>query len=97
VHISELAPHRVGQVTDVVQTGDVKTFRVLEVDEENRKIRLSLKPASEASAAAEAAAPADRSNKPGAAKRKKRRDSLKGGMEGSGVGLGNLSLDDLGG
>ena len=97
VHISELAPHRVGQVTDVVQTGDVKPFRVLEVDEENRKIRLSLKPAPEASARPDHAPPADRSNKPGAAKRKKRRDSLKGGMEGSGVGLGNLSLDDLGG
>ena len=95
VHISELAPHRVGQVTDVVQAGDVKSFRILEVDEENRKIRLSLKPAPEVSEQAEQAPADDRSQKPGAAKRKKRRDSLKGGMEGGGIGLGNISLDDF--
>ncbi|MFW6059697.1 MAG: S1 RNA-binding domain-containing protein, partial [Phycisphaeraceae bacterium] len=43
VHISELSQQRVGQVTDVLKPGDENKFRVLEVDEENHKIRLSLK------------------------------------------------------
>ncbi len=43
VHISELSNKRVNRVEDVLQVGDKKEFRVLECDEENRKIRLSLK------------------------------------------------------
>ncbi len=45
VHISELAEHRVKAVTDIVKEGDTRTFRVLSVDEDNRKMSLSLKPA----------------------------------------------------
>jgi small subunit ribosomal protein S1 len=48
VHISELAEHRVNTVTDVVKVGDEKTFRVLSVDEDERKLSLSLKPAGSA-------------------------------------------------
>ena len=43
VHISELSPQRVQRVEDVVQVGQTYTLRVLEVDEDNRRIRLSLK------------------------------------------------------
>lgn len=49
VHISELADHRVNAVTDVVKIGDRRNFRVLSVDEDNRKISLSLRPAGSAS------------------------------------------------
>jgi small subunit ribosomal protein S1 len=43
VHISELDNKRVNQVTDVLKPGDVKQFRVLTVDEDQRRISLSLK------------------------------------------------------
>ena len=42
VHISELADHRVGQVTDVVNEGDVVKAKALDVDERG-KIRLSMR------------------------------------------------------
>ncbi len=109
VHISELSTSRVGAVTDVVKVGDVKPFRILEVNEEQRRIRLSLKPESAASSApgsAPGSAPsggegrgkqaAAAANKP-AAKRQPRKD-LKSGLGNTGamgMGLGNLRLEDL--
>lgn len=53
VHISELSNKRVNRVEDVLKVGDKKQFRVLECDEENRKIRLSLKQVEEPEAQAE--------------------------------------------
>ena len=43
VHISELAPFRIGKVTDVVSVGDVIPVVVREVDE--RGVKFSLKDA----------------------------------------------------
>jgi len=42
VHISELAPYRVGKVTDVVNIGDVVRVKVIKVDEQGR-VDLSIK------------------------------------------------------
>ena len=42
VHISELAPYRVREVTDVVQEGDSVQVKVINIDEQN-KVRLSRK------------------------------------------------------
>ena len=42
VHISELAPYRVGKVTDVVNIGDVVKVKVIKVDEQGR-VDLSIK------------------------------------------------------
>jgi polyribonucleotide nucleotidyltransferase len=42
VHISELAPYRVGQVTDLVKEGDELTVKVISIDEQG-KVRLSRK------------------------------------------------------
>ena len=42
VHISELAPHRVGKVSDVVKEGDMVRVKVLDVDKSG-KVRLSMK------------------------------------------------------
>jgi polyribonucleotide nucleotidyltransferase len=44
VHISELADHRVGKVTDILKEGDEVTVKVLEIDNRG-KIRLSRKAA----------------------------------------------------
>ena len=42
-HISELADQRVNQVTDIVNVGDEKEFRIKSIDTENHKISLSLR------------------------------------------------------
>ena len=42
VHISQLANHRVGKVTDVVKEGDILKVKVLEISKDG-KIRLSHK------------------------------------------------------
>ena len=42
VHISELADHRVGKVTDIVNEGDEVRVKVLAVDDRG-KVRLSIK------------------------------------------------------
>jgi small subunit ribosomal protein S1 len=43
IHISELAPQRVGHPKDVVKEGDVLTLRVIKIDAEQRRLGLSLK------------------------------------------------------
>jgi len=91
VHISELSAQRVGQVTDVLKIGETRPFRVLEVSEDDRKIRLSLKQVEQPHEQ-----PTKEHAKPQAtAQRRKRPDNLKGGMDVGGVGLGGLSLDDI--
>ncbi|HEX7010462.1 MAG TPA: S1 RNA-binding domain-containing protein, partial [Phycisphaeraceae bacterium] len=103
VHISELSDRRVGKVQDVLNVGDVRKFRVLEISEDDRKVRLSLKQADkpaepspqQAQAAQEAASSA---SKPAAARKSTPSKPLKGGMGshgGLGKGLGDLSLGDL--
>ena len=42
VHISQLAPYRVGKVEDVVKVGDIVPVKVIEIDEQGR-INLSIK------------------------------------------------------
>ena len=42
VHISEMAPYRVGDVTDIMNEGDTVTVKVISIDEQN-KVRLSRK------------------------------------------------------
>ncbi len=98
VHISELAPRRVGSVEEVVKVGEVHKLRVLEVDEEQRRVKLSIKAVTAPAPPPEvkqpiAVAPAKAPGKP-AAKRQLRSD-LKGGMGTSGalgMGLGDLRL-----
>jgi ribosomal protein S1 len=47
VHISELAPHHVRRVTEVVQIGDEVTVRVMSIQPEQRRISLSRRAALE--------------------------------------------------
>jgi len=100
VHISELAPHRVKQVTDIVQPGETKPCRVLEVDEENRKVRLSLKSDEQTQAAQQQAKQhgdqqGQKKAQPDKAKQKKKQEHLRGGMDVGGVGLGGLRPEDF--
>jgi polyribonucleotide nucleotidyltransferase len=43
LHISELAPYRVREVTDIIREGDEVTVKVIEVDPDSNRIRLSRK------------------------------------------------------
>jgi small subunit ribosomal protein S1 len=103
VHISELSNQRVNAVTDVLQAGQKHQFRVLDVDETNRRIRLSLKAVKEPPPQ-EAPAPQAAGARPGqggagrpgqAPPQRKKPANLKGGMGKSGalgMGLGDLKL-----
>ncbi|MEM7626802.1 MAG: S1 RNA-binding domain-containing protein [Planctomycetota bacterium] len=98
VHISELSDRRVGQVTDIVKVGDTKEFRIKDIDEDKRKISLSLKPAgSESHGGGDRRG--GRGEKPvvkGPVRKRPPKDSLKSGLGNvGGVGLGGLSLDDF--
>jgi small subunit ribosomal protein S1 len=44
VHISELASQEIEKVEDILKVGETKTFRIIKVRPEDRKIGLSLKP-----------------------------------------------------
>ena len=101
VHISELADRHVDKVEDVLAVGDTKQFRVLEVSEDNRKIKLSLKavskpPAEETVSRQPVDPEASTSKPPRKAQTRKPRKDLKSGLgKVEGVGLGNLRLDDF--
>ncbi|MCE9589537.1 MAG: S1 RNA-binding domain-containing protein [Planctomycetes bacterium] len=98
VHISELADRRVNTVEDVVKPGEKHQVRVLEVDEDNRRIRLSIKAVKEPLPEAAPAAKASDDKKPAAAPAKagkpKANPNLKGGIAHAslGTGLGQLKL-----
>ena len=46
IHISQLAPRRITSPTEVVNVGDKVSYKVLELDRKNRRIKLSIKEAS---------------------------------------------------
>lgn len=87
VHISELADHRVERAEDVLSVGQKQQFRVLEVDEDKRRISLSLKAVANPPAAqparddsAERSSGSDRLAGKSKAKKKPAKP-LKGGIE----------------
>lgn len=96
VHISELADRRVHAVEDVLKVGQTDRFRVLEIDEQERKIKLSRKAvdvpveqlAADAGEPAKAASQAARPRPPSG--------KLKGGLGNvGGIGLGDLGKLNL--
>ena len=74
VHISELAPHRVKQTSDVVKPGQEVQARVLELDTTARRMALSIRKVAEPVAAPVEVTPA-------AAAKKKKRPELRGGLD----------------
>ena len=101
-HISELGEGRVKLVTDVVNVGDEKNFRIKAIDTEKRKIALSLRKDS----GPKGGGGGDRGGRDGrggkeevilfkTTAKKQSKDKLKGGMDLGGIGLGGLKLDDL--
>jgi len=85
VHISELAPHRVKQTSDVVKQGQEVQARVLDVDLNARRMSLSIRRVAEEVAPPPAPVPVDPAAVAAAAaaaeKKKKKRAQLKGGLD----------------
>lgn len=48
IHISQLADHRVNNVSDVVAEGDTVKVKIVEIDTENKKVSLSIRALAEA-------------------------------------------------
>lgn len=101
VHISELADGRVKNVTDIVNVGDEKNFRIKQIDTEKRKLALSLRKDSGPRGGGDR-----RGGKGGKEEvklfkttaKKQSKENLRGGMDlggAGGIGLGGLSMDDL--
>ncbi len=78
VHISELSGDRIRRVEDVVKVGETVKAKVLEVDEERRRMSLSIRALKESAdyMGEETAAPVQPQQPP-----KKRKKPLKGGLE----------------
>lgn len=106
-HISELDTKRIDKVTDVVKVGDTKEFRIKDVNEDTRKISLSLKPVGSDGPGSGGGGDyggrgGGRGEQPvvkGPAKKRIPKEKLKSGLGDagsvSGKGLGGLSLDDF--
>ena len=98
VHISELADGRVKNVTDIVNVGDEKNFRIKSIDTDKRKLALSLRKDS-----GPRGGERGRGGKGGKEEvklfkttaKKQSKENLKGGMDLGGMGLGGLSMDDF--
>lgn len=93
-HISELDHKRVNHVGDVLTEGETKQFRVIQIDEEGRKLSLSLKAVTESPEQKQAGQERKWAASQPTAK-KKSRDDLKGGMGTNGAlgsGLGDLKF-----
>ncbi len=97
VHISELADRRVDKVTDILNVGDEKMFKVKSVEPEKRKIALSLRTKPSPREAREAEEAELMKDRPKAKPRLDKRNLKSGlGTGGSlGTGLGGLSLSDF--
>ncbi len=79
VHISELSDNKVRTVSDIVNVGDEIDVKVLSVDEEQRRIALSIKQLATVADYTGSAEQAD-TNEAKSAKPKKRKKPLKGGL-----------------
>jgi small subunit ribosomal protein S1 len=88
IHISELSDRRVKSCADVVKPGQDVKARVLNIDAQQRRIALSLKPAASAAPVSDASADFGRS-KP-KKKGKPRRGGLAAEWDWAGVGLDGL-------
>jgi len=77
IHISELSDQRVRSVGDVVKEGQSVQARVLEVDEESRRISLSIKQLADVPEYTGG----DYTSATPAAEPKKRKKPLKGGLD----------------
>ena len=59
IHISQIADHKIGKPADVLEVGQTVDARIIDIDNENQKVSLSIRALIEEAKAAEAAMPAE--------------------------------------
>ena len=59
IHISQIADHKIGKPADVLEVGQVVDARIIDIDNENQKVSLSIRALLEEAKAAEEAAPVE--------------------------------------
>ncbi len=97
VHISELADRRVNKVEEILKVGQTEKFRILEIDEESRRIKLSLKAVKNPPSENQPARREEGKTLNLGAKPAPKRENLQGGLGNvGGIGLGDLGNLDLG-
>ncbi|QDU34091.1 30S ribosomal protein S1 [Poriferisphaera corsica] len=101
IHISELSDKRVRSVDSVLNVGEEHEFRVIEISESERKIKLSIKAigkSEEEIAKSSEPRGGKRDPRPSqmTSSRRPKRDDLKSGLgDVGGMGLGGLKLEDF--
>jgi 4-hydroxy-3-methylbut-2-enyl diphosphate reductase len=58
IHISQIADHKIGKPADVLEVGQVVDAKIIDIDNENQKVSLSIRALIEEAKAVEEAAPA---------------------------------------
>ena len=59
IHISQIADHKIGKPADVLEVGQVVDARIIDIDNDNQKVSLSIRALLEEAKAAEEAAPVE--------------------------------------
>ena len=59
IHISQIADHKIGKPADVLEIGQVVDAKIIDIDDENQKVSLSIRALIEEAKAAEEAMPVD--------------------------------------
>ncbi|MBR6782395.1 MAG: 4-hydroxy-3-methylbut-2-enyl diphosphate reductase [Clostridia bacterium] len=59
IHISQIADHKIGKPADVLEVGQVVDARIIDIDNENQKVSLSIRALLEEAKATEEAAPVE--------------------------------------
>ena len=59
IHISQIADHKIGKPADELQIGQVVDAKIIDIDNENQKVSLSIRALLEEAKAAEEAAPVE--------------------------------------
>ena len=59
IHISQIADHKIGKPADVLELGQVVDAKIIDIDNDNQKVSLSIRALLEEAKAAEEAMPVD--------------------------------------
>jgi 4-hydroxy-3-methylbut-2-enyl diphosphate reductase len=59
IHISQIADHKIGKPADVLEVGQVVDAKIIDIDNDNQKVSLSIRALIEEAKASEEAMPAE--------------------------------------
>ena len=59
IHISQIADHKIGKPADVLEVGQIVDAKIIDIDNDNQKVSLSIRALLEEAKATEEAAPVE--------------------------------------